>query len=507
MLKTEDALNQGTQSGLPGLLPSKKQTEKLSDLKDEDRCPWCPADGDTYKELWVACFRCHTWYHTECAKVDDIQRYAKWCCDACQKLGYKHTMQPPRRASKRAHATTDYAAIQEGRPPDPLGRWEKYMEHCSSLKNCVRRVEGKYWTTDWLANDPEALSAPSMVSSLTDEKGAVTIQGMRVPPRSTSIRDIAQKVGMETQVEVIDVRTQMSSSSWTLEDWVAYFETPASQREKVLNVISLEVSGTPMESMICAPAMVRENDWVERDWPANKKPVCEDARKWPKVQRYVLMGVQGAFTDFHIDFAASSVYYHVVWGRKVFLFAPPTPANLSAYRAWTCSSRQEAEWLGDALHDLSRAEIQTGETMLIPSGWIHAVHTPQDTLVIGGNFLTDYSIPMQWRLEEMEIATKVPRKFRFPHLMRLAWYVAYGWTQRLQKQSAPPTILCNLPHLLRRLQRECENMLEVDAQGQKTLKARRSTESVPYDCIPDPNSLLETLQSLLEITPRKRQRT
>lgn len=480
-----------------------KQEASAEAAEEEETCPLCTPKDERDKELWVACFQCKTWFHVVCLGLDDVEAYDKWCCAPCQARGYSHKMRGPRRRSKREHATTDYAAIQEGRPPDPLRRWEEYMAHCAPLPDIARRVPASTWTREWLANDAYALDTPTIVPSSPD--GVPEIRGMRAPPRTTSIRDIANWVGPETNVEVIDVRTQMSSSSWTLDDWASYFETPAAEREKLLNVISLEVTGTRMEEMVAAPAMVAESDWVERDWPRDKRPAAEDASKWPKVQRYVLMGVQGAFTDFHIDFAASYVYYHVIWGKKVFLFAPPTPANLNAYRAWTSSARQEAEWLGDSLQRLARVEIAAGETMLIPAGWIHAVHTPQDTLVIGGNFLSDFNVAMHWRLEELEIATRVPRKFRFPHLMRLAWYVAQGWSERLPMELAP-RVRDGIRHLCRRLAQELETMLETDAEGQRTVKARKAHDSVPHDAVPDPRALVQKLHNFVDDAPRKRQR-
>lgn len=489
----------------PSILTTTAKEEDTGQNSDGDEtCPNCKPNDDRDKSLWVACFQCHTWYHVACIGLQDVDDFEKWCCEACQMKGYTHKMRPPRRRSARERPLTDYAAIQEGRPPDPLGRWEQFMAHCSSLPDIARRVPGAKWTTAWLASDEQALDVPSIVPA-TD--GPASIMGMRAPPRSTTIRDVARLVGSERNVEVIDVRTQMSSSSWTLDDWATYFETPPTKREKLLNVISLEVTGTPMEDMVAAPAMVAESDWVERDWPREKRPAAEDASKWPKVQRYVLMGVQGAFTDFHIDFAASYVYYHVVWGRKVFLFAPPTPANLAAYRAWTSSARQETEWLGDSLQRLARVEIGTGETMLIPAGWIHAVHTPEDTLVIGGNFLSDYNVSMHWRLEDMEIATRVPRKFRFPHLMRLAWYVANGWVERLANGHATPRVQRGIEQLHRRLHQELETMQETDANGQRTLKARRAYDAVPHETVPDPCALLHALQAAIHEAPRKRQRT
>jgi hypothetical protein len=39
--------------------------------------------------------------------------------------------------------------------------------------------------------------------------------------------------------------------------------------------------------------------------------------KYPKVQKYCLMSVAGCYTDFHIDFGGTSVWYHIIKGRKV----------------------------------------------------------------------------------------------------------------------------------------------------------------------------------------------
>jgi hypothetical protein len=44
---------------------------------------------------------------------------------------------------------------------------------------------------------------------------------------------------------------------------------------------------------------------------------------------------------------------------------------------------------------LSRCEIKSGETVFLPSGWIHAVYTPVDSIVFGGNFLHSFNIRLQ----------------------------------------------------------------------------------------------------------------
>ena len=40
-------------------------------------------------------------------------------------------------------------------------------------------------------------------------------------------------------------------------------------------------------------------------------------------------------------------------------------------------------------------------------GWIHAVYTPVDTLVFGGNFLHSFNVPMQLHISSIEDRTRV----------------------------------------------------------------------------------------------------
>ena len=63
-----------------------------------------------------------------------------------------------------------------------------------------------------------------------------------------------------------------------------------------------------------------------------------------------------------------------------------------------------------------------GDYPIIPSGWIHAVYTPEDSLVFGGNFLHSYAIEKQIRVAQIEEATKVPHKYRFPFFTELQWF-------------------------------------------------------------------------------------
>lgn len=90
-----------------------------------------------------------------------------------------------------------------------------------------------------------------------------------------------------------DVASQSTAPGWNLGKWADYVELEPSKREKILNVISLEISGTELANMILPPKIVRDLDWVENFWPSTRKG---KNNAYPKVQLYCLMGVAGAWT-------------------------------------------------------------------------------------------------------------------------------------------------------------------------------------------------------------------
>ena len=103
-------------------------------------------------------------------------------------------------------------------------------------------------------------------------------------------------------------------------------------RHRVLNQISFEFSHcTELRRLVRSPQFVRDLDWIDRAWPrpsSNNEPQQPQQGRayypYPKVQYYCLTSAAGCYTDFHIDFGGSSVWYHVLKGSKIFcLFHPP----------------------------------------------------------------------------------------------------------------------------------------------------------------------------------------
>ena len=250
---------------------------------------------------------------------------------------------------------------------------------------------------------------------------------MKIPDTSFSISDVRNLVGSKRVLEVMNTATQ-SNAEMTLKDWEEWWTAPDRDETK-LNVISLEFSGTKLDKDVVAPRVVRQVDFVDNVWPRHLKDQQEDTTNdmrqmmYPKVQKYCLMSIAGCYTDFHVDLGGTSVWYHVLRGQKIFWLIPPTAQNLKAFEHWHFDGKQQQVFFGDLVEKCGRVELNPGNTFFIPSGWIHAVYTPKDSLVFGGNFLHPFAIERQLKIAQLEETLKVPHKYRFPFFTEMMWWV------------------------------------------------------------------------------------
>ncbi|KAL6046274.1 Lysine-specific demethylase 2A [Balamuthia mandrillaris] len=466
--------------------------------------------------------------------------------------------------------------------------------------------------------------------------------GLKVPDAATfDVDSVAALVG-NRELEIIDVARQADvTPRWHMEDWAEYFSQAPEQRERILNVISLEFSDSKLASKVQSPHVVRLVDWVDHVWPReikqqalsrflsgggnnnnNKAPMptvekvatvvevihkadrrksnrrnqtFEGERKeamatatatennqgklvlrvkaqwkegwgftseqamekqatetgggggkklgnrtkrtnrkqlakpknedsviqaaaskvkaapalkgeegkvegllppgfyYPKVQYYCLMSVQGSYTDFHIDFGGSSVWYHILWGSKIFFLMEPTEHNLQAYEDWLSSPNQHDVFLGDKTSKCYRLHLQAGNTLFIPSGWIHAVYTPEDSLVFGGNFLHGYHIDMQLKVRGIEERTRTPEKFRFPFFETMLWYAAKHYRDRLTSSKKKPLVEHERTGLLALVAQLGE---WIASESLSRSKRAQHMEMIPED-IKQPEKLLLELSHLM----------
>lgn len=79
--------------------------------------------------------------------------------------------------------------------------------------------------------------------------------------------------------------------------------------------------------------------------------------------RYCLMSVENCFTDFHIDFGGTSVWYHILKGRKVYIICiylvsiyhlhtqifwiiEPSHKNIDLYEEWILGGSLSSKFFG-----------------------------------------------------------------------------------------------------------------------------------------------------------------
>lgn len=374
-------------------------------------CPLCTVETLPQEERiqWLACEACQRWFHISCLGVSS-STIAAYYCDGCAAQG-KGTTKFREERPKRAKLGIDYTALDSGQHINSLRHaYTSVIETRAFSTSLAKEMDGAKLSRAYLHE--HGFTEPIIVH---DSQGL----DMSIP-QDLTVDQVAELVGKETPVEVMDVPTQDEDRGWTLGRWAAYYNEPSPVR--VRNVISLEVSNTKLGDSILRPRIVRDLDVVSRYWPQE----LQSTGKTPKVQTYCLMSLQNSYTDFHVDFAGTSVYYHILQGAKTFLFIPPSTANLNKYSDWCKSSNQATTFLADECKDTFKVELKKGDTMLIPSGWIHAVHTPQKSLVIGGNFLHLHGMQKHLEIADIEELTKVPGKFRFPYFNKTLWFTAIG---------------------------------------------------------------------------------
>ncbi|XP_039751856.1 jmjC domain-containing histone demethylation protein 1 isoform X2 [Pararge aegeria] len=326
--------------------------------------------------------------------------------------------------------------------------------------------------------------------------------GLRVPTSNFTVNDVRMCVGSRRLLDVMDVNTQ-KNIEMTMKDWQRYYDDP--NKERLLNVISLEFSHTRLENYVQAPRIVRLIDWVDTVWPRHLKDQqtestnALDDMMYPKVQKYCLMSVKGCYTDFHIDFGGTSVWYHILRGAKVFWLIPPTEDNLQLYEKWVLSGKQSDVFFGDTVETCIRVHLQAGHTFFIPTGWIHAVYTPSDSLVFGGNFLHQFGIEKQLKIAQVEDVTKVPQKFRYPFFTEMLWYVLDRYVTALlgrshlapEGQPPPPPAPKDHIHLT---QNELHGLKAIVVYLHQLPAARKS---VP-ELLTDPIALVRDVRTLVE---------
>ncbi|KAI8511679.1 Lsd1/2 complex PHD finger containing protein Phf2 [Branchiostoma belcheri] len=387
----------------------------------------------------IECDVCENWFHGSCVGVEEHQAadIDKYHCPNCAKVHGPLVLK--RRRNWHRH---DYSEIDSGSKAVQTGTvvFIKELRNRTfpSADEVLLRLSGHELTVDYL--EKNGFSVPLLVP----RKDGL---GLVVPPPTFSISNVEEYVGSMREIDVIDVCRQ-EDHRMLLREWTEYYNSP--NRSKVLNVISLEFSKTRLSDLVRPPHVVRQMSWVDNYFPEQLPEDCPYSR--PYVSKYCLMGVKDSYTDFHVDFGGTSVWYHVLRGEKIFYLIRPTPTNLGLYERWASSSNQSEMFFGDQVDSCYKLVVKQGQTLFIPTGWIHAVLTPVDSLIFGGNFLHSYNMGKQLQVYDMEKRLKTPEKFLFPYFEATNWYAAKNIMETLKEYNedlrVPPRYLLDGVHSL-----------------------------------------------------------
>uniref|UniRef100_A0A8C2H5P6 Lysine (K)-specific demethylase 7Ab n=1 Tax=Cyprinus carpio TaxID=7962 RepID=A0A8C2H5P6_CYPCA len=369
-----------------------------------------------FSRFMIECDICKDWFHGSCVQV--VEHHAAdidvYHCPNCEPIHGPSMMK--KRNNWHRH---DYTEPNDGTRPIQAGTavfvQQLQARSFASGHEILVPMQGSQVTQHYL--EREGFHYPIAVHDLDG-------LGLKLPPPLFSASDVEHYVGANKVIDVIDVARQ-ADSKLKLGEFVKYYYQP--ERPKVLNLISLEFSDTRMGDLVEVPEIVQKMSWVENYWP--------DDSFFPKpfVQKYCLIGMKNSYTDFHIDFGGTSVWYHVLWGEKIFYLIKPTKANLALYESWSSSPNQSEVFFGDKVDKCYKCVVKQGTTIFLPPGWIHAVLTSQDSMAFGGNFLHNLNIGMQLRCYEMERRLKTPDLFKFPYFEAICWYVAKNLLETLKE--------------------------------------------------------------------------
>uniref|UniRef100_A0AAR2M000 PHD finger protein 8 n=1 Tax=Pygocentrus nattereri TaxID=42514 RepID=A0AAR2M000_PYGNA len=352
----------------------------------------------------IECDVCQDWFHGSCVGVeeDKAAEIDLYHCPNCQVTHGPSVMRKRRGGSKQSESG---AVGRESGRPVKTGSAQFVRELRSrtfpSADEVLLKPTGAQLTVDFL--EERSFSVPVLVLRRDG-------LGMSLPPSSFTVSDVEHYIGSDKEIDVIDVIRQ-ADLKMKLGDFVAYYNSP--NRDRVLNVISLEFSDTRLSNLVETPKIVRKLSWVENLWPE------ESVFERPNVQKYCLMGVKDSYTDFHIDFGGTSVWYHVLRGEKIFYLIRPTPANLALFERWSSSSNQNELFFGDQVDMCYKCSLKQGNTLFIPTGM--QLNVVFYVMLYVMHFVSNTSVLI--RAYEIEKRLSTADLFKFPNFETVCWYV------------------------------------------------------------------------------------
>lgn len=260
-------------------------------------------------------------------------------------------------------------------------------------KGATRRVAASQCTGKWLATNGTfrpLLVTPDNHSFIGKEKEGE--------------EDFLALVAQRPTVPTLDVKHQLPGPHWTGEQWVDYWKRRCGEAGD-----GGSISNTACQTLLAAPALIMNS------LPhATSRPACindVDVLSYAPCDTFIGYFPFKACTKFSLPPVGAAVWLRIVRGSVKVVLIPPTQDNLSSYAAnLTASPQEQTEFLpklcqGTALVELSAEE---GGILMVPPGWLIAVATIADAILLGGHFYRADSLSLHvdcWQLQERIVAS------------------------------------------------------------------------------------------------------
>jgi hypothetical protein len=218
-----------------------------------------------------------------------------------------------------------------------------------------------------------------------------------LPDYPFDLATMVNLIGSGTTLPVTSLASHSPPQTMLMSDWELYFSRQSKHYEtaptpgipfQLKTIVDLDFSKTELADFIESPSTITAIDWGCSDG------IIDDGSEQP-LQRVCSMAVAGAYSDFRMGVDGRSLWLHVFSGLRDFYMVEPTVENLQQFEDWSTRETKNTLFFADLVSKCSRVRVNTGETVFIPSGWIFAEHTVEDTVTFGGYFLTDEALDMQ----------------------------------------------------------------------------------------------------------------
>ncbi|CAG2121017.1 unnamed protein product, partial [Medioppia subpectinata] len=326
-------------------------------------------------EFAIQCDHCKEWFHGLCVSLYEFEseEIDRFYCTACHSLDNSLVLVPKAVTNNWRHNPTEpnptEKAIQSGTQLFISNLKNKKFTDAKTDPSVVRRMRGQQLTLKELKRPfnrelnyslnkkfTDAKTDPSVVRRMRGQQltlKELLLNGFKVPilietkdgleltvptKEEFGYRNLLDHYKADYMLDVIDVKRQMNIKM-RVQDFVDKHSVEYERRSHVYNCISLEVSNNSLSGSVRAPNIVHKLSWVDNYWPA--------VESRPTVSKYCLISMKDSFTDFHIDFGGTSVWYHVLSGEKVFFIIKPTKQNLEQYEKWMSSPTSTDRFLPD----------------------------------------------------------------------------------------------------------------------------------------------------------------